>query len=65
MTLAVTHCPSCKELDLPVKLVTKDSRAHFEYGFRTVKRRRICLKCNFKITTIELPITVGNEVFGE
>jgi|TARA_R110001632_G_scaffold159896_1_gene278114 transcriptional regulator NrdR family protein len=60
MTLAVTHCPKCHK-----KLQAKDSRPHTAYGFPTVKRRRVCLICNFRITTIELPILIGNEVFEE
>jgi len=62
MTLAVTHCPNCNGR---VKLRTKDSRPHEAYGFPTVKRRRTCHKCNFRITTIEMPISIGNEVFEE
>ena len=48
-----------------VKLQAKDSRPHEAYGFPTVKRRRVCTKCNFRITTIELPIEIGNQVFEE
>ncbi len=62
MTLAVTQCPKCKGI---VKLQAKDSRSHTVYGFPTIKRRRVCLKCNFRITTIEIPISIGNEVFEE
>jgi transcriptional regulator NrdR family protein len=62
MTLAVTHCPVCEGR---VKLQARESRLHTVYGFPTIKRRRVCLKCDFRITTIELPIEIGNEVFGE
>ena len=61
MTLAVSHCPKCHDQ----KLQAKDSRPHIAYGFRTIKRRRACPICNFKISTIELPITIGNDVFLE
>jgi len=60
MKLAVSHCPDCHK-----KLKAKDSREHTAYGFQTVKRRRVCLECDFRITTIEVPLNVGNEVFGE
>lgn len=60
MTIAVTHCPHCN-----IKLQTKQSRAHHVYGFPTMKRRRSCPKCDFKISTIELPLEIGNEVFAE
>jgi len=60
MTLAVTQCPDCKK-----KLQAKDSRKHTAYGFPTIKRRRVCPSCDYRITTIELPLNVGNEVFGE
>ena len=60
MTLAVTHCPDCNK-----KLQAKDSRPHTIYGFPTVKRRRVCPSCDFRISTIELPITIGNDVFLE
>ena len=60
MSLSVSHCPHCVR-----KLEVIDSRPHFAYGFPTVKRRRACNKCNFKITTIELPIELGNEIFED
>jgi transcriptional regulator NrdR family protein len=60
MNMVVTHCPDCKK-----KLKALDSRPHFSYGFPTVKRRRCCMHCTFRTTTIELPIEIGNEVFGE
>jgi len=62
MTLAATYCPDCKGR---VKLKAKDSRLHTAYGFETIKRRRVCLKCNFRISTIEIPITIGDEIFEE
>mgnify|MGYP003109153206 CR=1 FL=1 len=62
MTLAVTHCPNCKGR---VRLQSKDSRLHEAYGFPTMKRRRVCRVCDFRITTIELPISIGNEIFEE
>jgi len=62
MTLAVTHCPECKGR---VKLQSKDSRCHEIYGFPTMKRRRVCGICDFRITTIEIPISIGDEVFLE
>lgn len=60
-SLAVTHCPQCKTQ----RLATKDSRAHFAYGFLTVRRKRLCLKCGFKTHTIELPQDVSDSVFME
>lgn len=58
MSLSVSHCPHCiKKLDII------DSRPHFAYGFPTVRRRRVCKTCDFKITTIELPIELGNDIF--
>jgi|TARA_R110000772_G_scaffold163820_1_gene275250 transcriptional regulator NrdR family protein len=60
MTLAVSHCPDCYK-----KLKAKDSRPHTAYGFPTVKRRRVCPSCDFRITTIEVPLDVGNSLFKE
>ncbi len=60
MTLVVTHCPKCK-----VKMQAVDSREHTAYGFPTVRRRRACMKCSFRITTVELPIDLGNSIFEE
>lgn len=60
MSLSASHCPHCVR-----KLEVIDSRAHFSYGFPTVRRRRACTKCDFKITTIELPIELGNEIFKD
>ena len=57
---SISHCPDCLH-----KLITWDSRPHVRYGFQTVKRRRVCKPCNFRISTIELPITIGNDVFLE
>ena len=61
MTLSVSHCPKCHDQ----KLQAKDSRPHIGYGFPTIKRRRVCPICNFRITTIELPLDVGNSIFEE
>ena len=60
MTLSVTHCPKCNE-----KMQARDSRKQTAYGFPTLKRRRVCTSCDYRITTIELPITIGNDVFLE
>ena len=60
MTLAVSHCPKCK-----TKLQAKDSRMHIAYGFLTIKRRRVCQNCDFRVTTIELPLEVGDDTFKE
>ena len=60
MSLSVSHCPNCDK-----KLKAADSRPHFGYGFPTIKRRRTCLYCPFKVTTIEIPIDVGNSIFKE
>ena len=60
MTITVSQCPNCQ-----TKLQAKESRLHTAYGFPTVKRRRVCKSCDFRTTTIELPIDVGNEVFEE
>ena len=62
MTIAVSHCPNCNG---HIKLQTKQSRAHDAYGFPTIKRRRSCPRCNFKISTIELPLEIGDQVFAE
>ena len=43
----------------------KDSRKHTAYGFPTIKRRRVCKSCNYRTTTIELPIDLGNSIFEE
>jgi len=60
MTITVTHCPKCNE-----KMQARDSRKHTAYGFPTIKRRRVCPFCDYRITTIELPIDVGNSIFEE
>jgi len=60
MTISVSHCPTCK-----TKLQARDSRRHIAYGFITIKRRRVCKTCNFRVTTIELPLDVGNSIFKE
>ena len=60
MTLGVTYCPKCK-----VKMQSVDSREHTAYGFPTMKRRRACTKCSFRITTIELPIDLGDSIFED
>lgn len=64
MSLCVSHCPHCVPQNQR-KLEVIDSRAHFSYGFPTVRRRRACTKCDFRVTTIELPIKIGNEIFKD
>jgi len=60
MTLAASHCPNCK-----TKMATIDSRPHLHYGFPTIKRRRKCLTCDFRISTVELPASLADEIFQE
>ena len=60
MTISCAHCPKCK-----IKLQAKESRIHHKFGFSTVKRRRSCPKCDFRITTVEVPMEIANEVFSE
>tara|TARA_R100000935_G_scaffold32920_1_gene53438 strand:- start:312 stop:503 length:192 start_codon:yes stop_codon:yes gene_type:complete len=60
MTLAVSHCPDCKK-----RLKTTNSREHTNYGFLTIRRRRTCGFCNFRISTVELPLELGNSIFEE
>jgi len=60
MTISVSHCPTCK-----TKLQARDSRMHSAYGFLTIKRRRACQNCDFRVTTIELPLEVGDDTFKE
>jgi len=38
---------------------------HSAYGFLTIKRRRACQNCDFRVTTIELPLEVGDNTFKE
>ena len=58
--ISVSHCPDCRK-----KLKAKDSRMHTTYGFLTVKRRRTCLYCDFRVTTVELPLNIANDIFLE
>jgi len=58
--MSIIICPDCK-----IRTKTEESRHHLGYGFATVKRVRRCLKCKYKIVTVELPIDIGNSVFLE
>ena len=60
MALATSHCPNCK-----TKMTTVDSRPHLLYGFPTIRRRRKCLTCDFRISTVELPVSLTDEIFQE
>ena len=42
-----------------------DSRQHSLYGFQTIKRRRKCLTCDFRASTIEVPIDLAKDIFYE
>jgi transcriptional regulator NrdR family protein len=59
--LSSSYCPNCAG----VKLASKDSRAHFAFGFPTTKRRKVCPSCDFRVTTIELPLHLAEEIFQE
>ena len=58
--ITVSLCPTCNR-----KLRTLDTRPHLVYGFATVKRRRVCNKCDFKISTVEIPSSLGDDIFVE
>tara|TARA_R110000765_G_scaffold337261_1_gene427589 strand:- start:112 stop:303 length:192 start_codon:yes stop_codon:yes gene_type:complete len=58
--ITASHCPKCNE-----KLKVINSRKHSDYGFLTVKRRRACFFCDFKISTIEISLEIGNQIFIE
>jgi transcriptional regulator NrdR family protein len=53
-------CPNCAG-----KLRTASSRQHLAFGFTTVKRRKICPECDYRIFTIELPAAVADDVFRQ
>ena len=59
--LSSSYCPNCAG----VKLASKDSRAHFAFGFPTTKRRKVCPSCDYRVTTIELPLHLAEEIFQE
>ena len=56
----VSHCPTCK-----TKMTAIDSRQHLQYGFMTIKRRRKCLTCDFRASTVELPMNLADDIFKE
>ena len=58
--ISVSHCPDCKK-----RLKTINSRAHITYGFPTIRRRRACVFCDFRISTVELPSDIGDSIFAE
>ena len=58
--ITVSICPHCNS-----KLKVMDTRANFVYDFATVKRRRKCKNCDFKISTIEIPELLVNDIFKE
>ncbi|QAX31288.1 NrdR family transcriptional regulator [Leisingera sp. NJS204] len=58
--LNCTVCPSCG-----AKLAAKDSRPHDAYGFATVRRRRVCDSCGYRVQTVEIPADVADDVFQE
>ena len=58
--LNCTKCPGCR-----IKLQTKDSRPYDAYGFATVRRRRVCELCGFRVSTVELQVEVADSVFTE
>jgi len=58
--ISISNCPNCKK-----KTKIPDSREHILYGFATVRRRRSCLYCDFKVSTIEITLEMANQIFKE
>ena len=58
--LNCTHCPKCGE-----KMKAVDSRSHTAFGFATVRRRRLCSKCNVRVSTLEVIAEVAEDVFAD
>ena len=44
---------------------TADSRLYLNFGFPTIRRRRYCDKCEFRVTTIEIPFNMAKDIFNE
>ena len=57
---SLSNCPTCNH-----KLMTWDSRPHNGYGYATIKRKRKCVYCEYRIVTVEIPIELGNSIFLE
>ena len=45
--------------------MTWDSRPHTGYGYATIKRKRKCVYCEYRVVTVEIPIDLGNSIFWE
>ena len=56
--IIASHCPDCNK-----KLKVINSRQFDDYGFLTIKRRRVCKHCDFKIFTIEIQKEITDEMF--
>ena len=53
------------DLYCKTKMAAVDSRQHLTYGFQTIKRRRKCLTCDFRASTVEVPIDLAKDIFSE
>ena len=58
--LNCTDCPRCG-----TKMQTRDSRPYEGYGFATVRRRKVCGACGFRVSTVELQVAVADSLFLE
>ncbi len=56
----VSYCPKCE-----TKMSAVDSRQHSAFGFQTIKRRRKCPTCDFRASTVEVPIDLAKDIFSE
>jgi len=54
------ECPRCG-----TKMRTQDSRPHDAYGFSTVRRRKVCGSCGFRVSTVEVHAAVAHTLFAE
>jgi len=52
----IFYCPDCLKEGHKNKLKVIDTREYFGRGFPSIKRRKKCLICGFKINTIEMEL---------
>ena len=53
----IFYCPECLSQGDKNKLKVTDTKEYFALGFPSIRRRKKCLTCDFKISTIEMELT--------
>ena len=56
MNKSLSYCPECLSKSYRRKLKIIDTREYFKLGYPSTKRRKKCLFCDYRVSTVEIQL---------